>query len=408
MVVRRVIAVAGMALLVSGGCGVAESPETVESNTSVKASGYVPDLEAAAKTLATGAVRVKEGDLVLIAGGVRDAELLENIGIEVRRQGAFPLVRLSSPRAARRYFDVVPAKYDAQMPAWEKLLTENIDVQIMVDASESDDLFADVSPERMQATAEAMAPLGLEAMRRGVRAVEVGNGLYPTATRAQNFGMPQDELARVFWEAVNADPTTLATTASKLKALLEASRQVRITHPNGTDVTLSVAGQKVVVNDGSISADDEKAAGANLTQYLPAGEVYLTIAPGSANGRLVADRYWHQGKSIEGLTLDIANGRVTNMTAKSGLEPLQQQYAAAGTGRDVVGVIDFGINPAIPAGADARVLTWVPAGMVTLAIGNNVWAGGTNNVAFGLSPFLPGSTVAVDGRTIVERGVLKL
>ena len=408
MVDRRILAVV-VVLAVGSGCRVAETPQTSDATeTSVKASGYQPNLSATAQALATRAVQLKEGDLVLITGAVRDAELLEDLATEVRKQGAFPLIRLASERAARRYYDVVPQQYDAQTPAWDKLITEHVDVQILVDATAQEGLFADVSQQRLQATAQAAAPLGMEALKRGVRTVEVGNGLYPTAARATNFGMSQDELARLFWDAVNADPATLAGTAAKLKGVLATAKQVRITHPNGTDVTVAVNGPKAIVNDGSISPDDQKAAGANLTQYLPAGEVYVTLVPGSANGKLVADRYWYQGKAIDGLTLQIANGKVTGMTATSGLEPLQQAYAAAGPGRDAVGIIDFGINPAIPAGPDARVLTWVPAGMVTLAIGNDVWAGGTNNVSFGLSPFLPGSTVAVDGRTIIEGGALRL
>jgi hypothetical protein len=49
----------------------------------------------------------------------------------------------------------------------------------------------------------------------------------------------------------------------------------------------------------------------------------------------------------------------------------------------------------------------MPAGMVTVGIGNNVWAGGDNNNAFGFPFFLPGSTVKVDGNVLVENGVFK-
>jgi hypothetical protein len=46
--------------------------------------------------------------------------------------------------------------------------------------------------------------------------------------------------------------------------------------------------------------------------------------------------------------------------------------------------------------------------MVTVGTGNNTWAGGDNKVSYGLTTFLPGSTVTLDGKTIVENGVLKL
>ena len=48
------------------------------------------------------------------------------------------------------------------------------------------------------------------------------------------------------------------------------------------------------------------------------------------------------------------------------------------------------------------------AGTVTVGTGGNLWAGGENSVPYGLVIFLPGSTVTLDGKPIVESGVLKL
>jgi hypothetical protein len=36
-----------------------------------------------------------------------------------------------------------------------------------------------------------------------------------------------------------------------------------------------------------------------------------------------------------------------------------------------------------------------------------VWAGGTNASSFDVSAFLPGSTLKVDGKALVENGTLK-
>jgi hypothetical protein len=44
--------------------------------------------------------------------------------------------------------------------------------------------------------------------------------------------------------------------------------------------------------------------------------------------------------------------------------------------------------------------------MVTVAVGNNLWAGGSNSAAVGIAPFLPGSTLTLDGRPIVQGGRL--
>jgi hypothetical protein len=46
--------------------------------------------------------------------------------------------------------------------------------------------------------------------------------------------------------------------------------------------------------------------------------------------------------------------------------------------------------------------------MVTLGSGNNMWAGGSIAATGGVSGHLAGCTVKIDGKTIVENGVLKL
>ena len=46
--------------------------------------------------------------------------------------------------------------------------------------------------------------------------------------------------------------------------------------------------------------------------------------------------------------------------------------------------------------------------MITVGFGNNVWAGGSNNATGGAGGHLAGCTVKIDGKTIVENGVLKL
>ena len=76
--------------------------------------------------------------------------------------------------------------------------------------------------------------------------------------------------------------------------------------------------------------------------------------------------------------------------------------------KNLLGYLDLGINPNIKLAADSKVGTWVPAGAVTVGFGGNTWAGGDNTLPFDRSLSLPGSTVTLDGKAIVEKGELKL
>jgi leucyl aminopeptidase (aminopeptidase T) len=370
------------------------------------ASGGAADNEALAKKLVNDCAGIREGDFVHVEGGTRDIELLENIAANVRKLGAFPLLTISSDRLTRRMYDDVPARYDGQAPEpWLKL-AEEIDAVISVEWSETPGLLAHVSPERQNARAKANQPVGDIMLRRGVRSVSLGNDMYPTAARAEMWGVPQETLASVFWAGVNTDYRQLEATGKAISDLFAAGREVRITNANGTDFKVRIEGRKVFCSDGVISEADRAKGGPACQVWLPAGEVYLTAVPGTAEGTIIADRQFYQGKPIEGLTLTYKAGKLTSMTAKSGIEALKTRYDAAPAGKDEFAYLDVGINPAVKIPPGSRMVAWMPAGMVTVGTGGNEWAGGDNHCPYGLSTFVPGSTLTIDGKTLVDKGKL--
>ena len=83
-------------------------------------------------------------------------------------------------------------------------------------------------------------------------------------------------------------------------------------------------------------------------------------------------------------------------------------YDAAGEGKDLFAVVDLGINPNVKLPSSSAVGTWVPAGTVTVGMGNNIWAGGNNKNRYAYYVSLPGTTVTLDGKPIVESGQLKM
>jgi leucyl aminopeptidase (aminopeptidase T) len=370
-------------------------------------SGTSHDLEALAQKIVVDSARVKEGDRVMISGSTRDTELLENIAVHVRRLGAFPMVSLNTQRMGLLYFSKVPAKYDSQKPTLDLELARLFDVNISVDSSEALDAFSHVPPARQAALGQAYAPVSATYLERGVRSVAVGNELYPTASRAQLLGVSQQQLADSFWGGVNVDYPQLQATARAGIAVLSAGKELHVTNPNGTDLRMRIEGRKVLASDGVISDEDVKQGGAACSVYLPAGEVYVTPVPGTAEGKVVVDQQFFQGKVIPGFTLTVSGGKVVAMSARSGLEPLKAIYDAAAPGKEVLGFVDIGINPNVRYASGSRMLSWVPAGMVTVGLGDNRWAGGENVVPYGLNSYLPGSTVKVDGRPLVENGTLK-
>jgi leucyl aminopeptidase (aminopeptidase T) len=392
----------------------APSPGTYDTAPSADTAPAVPsgattglDTDAIARRLVTESAGVDAGDIVMISGGVRDLRLLEDLAVQVRRLGAFPLLTVSSDRLVRRLWDDVDPSLDSQEPVLGLELTEIADVMISVDFGETDDLLAHIPPERRAARAAANQVTQELASERGIRFVSLGNGLYPTASLAERFGMPSEDLSRIFWEGVGADPAELARRGEAVRSVLEGSSDLHVTGPDGTDLRVRIEDRPIFVSDGRISAEDRARGGSATQVWLPAGEVYLTPVPGSAEGTIFVERYFVDGREIRDLTLTFAGGVMTGMTAASGIEPLQALYDAAGEGRGEFAFVNFGINPGVSIPEGSRMQAWMPAGIVTLGVGNNAWAGGTNRTPFSIAAHLKGTTVSVDGTLLVEDGVLR-
>jgi leucyl aminopeptidase (aminopeptidase T) len=411
IVISAFCAIAGIALLscqqmpnqpVANENKPAASPEAPK-----KTAAY--DAEAIANRLVTQVAGVKEGDVVFISGGARDLEMLENLVVDTRKVGAFPLFTLNSDRLAKKYYEEVPEKYDTQPPDFELKLATLPTVAISIDANEVEGVLADVSPTRLANTAKTSQPVGELFQKRNVKQVEVGNDLYPTEWRARRFGISQDELTKTFWSAVNSDYSGIQATGEKLKTSLSAGKELHITSPEGTDLKVKTEGRSFFVSDGIISAEDAQKGGPAVSVYLPAGELYATPVAGSAEGKVVIAQQYYRGKEVTNLTLVFAAGKMTSMTGTGpGFDAMKKDYdAVTDPGKDLFSYVDFGINPNLKIWPASKVGNWVQAGMVSLGTGNNIWAGGDNKASFDAGGHVPGCTVTLDGKTIIEKGEWK-
>lgn len=385
------------------------APQNLASETAKPAMKAPPtDLEKLAERLVTQSAAVKEGEVVLISSGPENIELLEDIAVQVRKAGAFPLVTVGTDRMAKRMYTDVPEKYDSQTDQADLKLAEMVNVTINVGRNSVEGLFADADPKRLAARAKANESLQDAFIKHNVRSVDVDNGLYPNDWLAKRYGMSDDDLSKTFWGGVNVDYTDLQARGAQVSAALSSGNEIHITDSGGTDLKVRVEGRKYGVSDGIISADDAKTA-AGLSVYLPAGEVYVTPVPGTAEGKVARAKDYFNGKEINNLVMTFSAGKLTSITGSGpGFDLMKAAYDAAGEGKDLFAAVDFGINSNVKLPAGSQIATWVPAGTVTVGIGNNVWAGGDNKTPYGYFVSLPGTTVTLDGKSVVEAGQLKL
>jgi aminopeptidase len=363
--------------------------------------------DALAQNVVTRSARVREGDIVQISGDFKDAPLLEALAVQVRKQGAYPLVTATSDRLARRLFDDVPARFDSQEPRLALKLAEIVNVQLSIDSMDEQAL-AGVPTERLAAEAKAGEPVTPLLLKRNVRLVSVGNGLYPTASRARQYGMNEADLARIFRDGLNVDYARMQATGEELQKILSNGKELHLTNANGTDLKVKIEKRPVLVSDGNLTPEKIKKGGAAAWTWLPAGEVYVAPVVYSAEGTVVIDRLFFEGKEVTGVTMQFKAGKLTNLQAKTGGERFLERYKAGEPGKERFGVLDVGINPNVRIPKESKMLVYMAAGMISVWTGNNTWAGGDNTASGGVGGFLPGSTLEVDGKVIVKNGALML
>ena len=274
---------------------------------SVTAGAQSRDMQSVARNLVQAGM-VKPGDKVLINGSVRDAALLEDIALETMKVGAHPLITLGSERLFRRSFDEVPARFDNVTSPVGMLLVNNFDVQINLDVGENEGILAGVPMARRTARNKAGEPITDAFFKRNVRSVNLGNGLYPTPTLSRRLGVKQADLAGAFWRASAVSPASLRTRANALRQAFANAQVVTLTAPNGTNLSFRADQDRALVSDGALTEERVKQGSAAASTWLPAGELMVPAANGSANGKVVLDRYLWDGRLIRGLTLVFNKG----------------------------------------------------------------------------------------------------
>ena len=384
--------------------GVACLSQSVAAQPKKDASPAV-DYAALAEKIVTTTANVKEGEVVWISGGPQDMALIEELMVAVRKHGAFPIATYFSENVAKKMVASVPAKYDTQVSKSDLGLTKLANVHIAIPTVRDPAIFAALPAERRQTLGKTGTVVDETALKKNLRIVALGNNLEPSAAHAKELGVSESELTKLFWDGVTADYTAVAEKCKALQDTLSKANEVRITGNNGTDLKLKVKGRKVFASDGVISDAEIKAGGPNVQVWLPAGEVYFVPVAGSAEGKIVDDRFMFEGKEITGLSMDVKAGKSTSVNAKTGWEAIKPNYDAAGPGKTEIGAIDIGCNPAVKA--SGKLETWMSAGTVTVIVGGNLFAGGNNKEPFGLPLNLPNATVTVDGKAVIENGALK-
>ncbi|MGP8077682.1 MAG: aminopeptidase [Thermoplasmata archaeon] len=238
------------------------------------------------------------------------------------------------------------------------------------------------------------------ARKQGVRGARMSIARV-TEPNADFWGIPIGPWRREVYRASLLDPALLRRDAERVRRAFERGREVRIRHPNGTDLTLALAHRPVQVTLGEVTAEGRKSTFGSMAN-VPDGTVYVAVDESTAEGSMVANLPTSTGTSrLRGGRFRFKDGRLTGFRFSEGGRAVAKDYRAAGAGRDRPSFVEVGLNPAIRG---APGLEEAAKGAVTAGVGANVGFGGKTKVDFLAYLTVAGAELSVDGRPLLRRG----
>lgn len=347
-------------------------------------------------------LRLRRGENVLIETWNHTLPYAAACVLEARRLGAHPLLVLEDEGAWFRSLDTLPtpARW-TKMGSHEWSAVADSDAYVFFPGpADRPRLLGLPDPVR-----RSLFPDNPEwhrrATKRKLRMLRSILG-YASDSQAARWGVNGPGWRNQLVQAtINPDPLAMAADAKRAAAKLRMGKEMRITAPNGSDLTVKLRGRRPRVDDGIVDAPD-LALGQNVT-VSPPGSVVVAVDERSAEGMAIANRpsFLPSGRAETG-QWEMRGGRVTNFWYSEGQAAFEAAYQKAPKGKEVVSLFSLGINPALAPGTPQ--VEDQEAGAVGLGIGGNADYGGTNRTPFLSWIVLGEATVAVDGKPLCDRG----
>ncbi|MFB6226992.1 MAG: aminopeptidase [Halobacteriales archaeon] len=198
----------------------------------------------------------------------------------------------------------------------------------------------------------------------------------------------------VMIRGLDADYDAIADACADLLEQVEDATEIRVTSPQGTDVTFE-PGDRAWLDDIGLNHDPGDFSN------LPAGEVF--VSPTDANGTYVVDGTMMPHGRLEPdhrLEFEVADGSVTHISDDAIREQVEE--ASEDVGRDAYNLAELGIgaNVGVTELVGSVLLDEKAGGTVHIAIGDDHGIGGDVEAPLHLDGILTEPTVYADGEEV--------
>jgi leucyl aminopeptidase (aminopeptidase T) len=361
---------------------------------------------AAARSLVEQYLRVKPGENVIVESWTHTLSMSSAMVDEVRRVGGRALLTHEDDDAWWRAVERKQAKLLGRLsdPEWAALQAADVYVQFW---GPSDSARVERTPEKiLDAWATGWVGRWYSMARsNGLRGGRMAVG-WVTDTRARHWGVSKERWMTGLLSACLADPKEMAATGQRLARAFSGTKRVRITHPNGTDLEVAMAGVPPRVYDGRPHPKDTAYMQSDMMGNFPDGRVRILLDARTAEGTIVStarsyDESWFPWASYSGGSFDFSHGRLTSFSFEEGQAAFAKRYARGKPGRDRPGLLSIGLNPKLRSTPSFEPRE---RGCVQLVVGLDNVRGGSRSPNDTGSISVAGSEISVDGIPVVRAG----
>jgi aminopeptidase len=322
---------------------------------------------------------------------------------ECWKAGAHTLTLPYSSARQKTRFTITPGEALAQMNPMAEALARTIDISIFIGEEDDPGWSRDLASRvRLQAPHKQKLREILD--ERRVRWAYVG---WPIPGAARGYECPLGRFRQIFFNSIRQ---SFGEEVKKLcdyyRRALEGVDQITIKAEDGTNLTFSIKGRPLLVDDAYISEEDVKRRDVGLN--IPTGEVFIAPLEDSANGTIRFERVAIPGfGKIRGLKLVFEDGRVVEYEASEGCEVFTR-FLEANTGdKDRIAELGIGCNPGAEYTGGSIIVDEKIYGTLHIAIGSNTGAYHGKNKAsshLDLIKDMEKGTLLADGKIIMHHG----
>lgn len=286
---------------------------------------------------------------------------------ECWRVGAYTITIPYSSRREKQHYILSPKKSLSSMSPIAKRLSETLDVTIFI-GEQDDPAWANRIAEKVRLTSPIRQQLREILDERKVRWLYLG---WPIPKAAKYYGVTLSKFRYIFLNAIQASfGKEMLDLVSYYRQKFVHAKQVHITADDGTDITFSIEGRPVLIDNGRLTL--EEIAKGDVGLNIPSGEVFIAPLENTANGIIIFNKVVIAGFGrVEKLQLTFINGKIRKFKAKKGIYNFQR-FLDANTGeKDRIGELGIGCNPAAEYTGGCTIIDEKIYRTIHVAIGNN-------------------------------------